>query len=129
MKDSSVHDHRQDTLGKVKKEFRIANVFKTLEEQDPKSCGVARMLYERTIDFGAHPNERSVLGNMSKTTGDGTIEFKLAYLSGDTPGFRLSMKTTAQVGLWAFEVFENIFRVRCTALGIDKKLPGLREGL
>jgi hypothetical protein len=114
---------------KVRAEFSINNVFRTLESVDRNNAEIARELYERTIDYGAHPNERAFLSNMQKIRKGGNIEFRLIYLTGDNPPLRLALKTTAQVGVCAFDIFETIFRIRVTSLGIDRTLRMLKKGL
>lgn len=40
----------------VKNEFTIKNVLSYLKTVDPPEASVASLLYERTIDYGGHPN-------------------------------------------------------------------------
>ncbi|MBU2479325.1 MAG: hypothetical protein KKA36_09570, partial [Gammaproteobacteria bacterium] len=46
---------------KVRAEFSYRNVIKTLETVDAENHKVAVSLYQRAIDYGAHPNERSMI--------------------------------------------------------------------
>ena len=122
--------HEDETCRtKVRNEFTTANVFASLAAADGALATVSRALYERTIDYGAHPNERSFFSNMLKTREDGNIQFKLIYLAEDSPALHLALKTTAQSGLCAFEILATVFRIRVTALGIHHRLSALKRGL
>lgn len=117
------------TLKRVKAEFKIANLFANLKLADPTTHKAAKFLYDRTIDYGAHPNEAALTSLLHKTEENSTIKFNLSYLSGDTPAFRLALKTTAQVGVSSLLVFKNVFRERFAILGIDGRLDKLKEDL
>lgn len=122
------HDD-EDSLKRVKKEFKIVNLFAELKTTDPATHESAKVLYDRTIAYGAHPNEMALTSLMKKTENGNIIRFDLNYLSGDTPAFRLNIKTTAQVGVCSLLVFKNIFRERFAILGIDEKIGKLKQGL
>lgn len=77
------HDD-ETSLKRTRNEFTFSNVIKTLEAEDAKNATVARSLYERTIDFGAHPNERAVTANLTIENINGGKKLKQAYLSGGT---------------------------------------------
>lgn len=47
-----------------RKNFQLFKVLKTLEKWDRRLYPHIKILYERTIDFGAHPNEMAVTGSM-----------------------------------------------------------------
>ena len=51
------HDSDQ-AKQRVRSEFTIRNLFDSLRGLDTKEAAVAEQLYERCIDYGAHPNER-----------------------------------------------------------------------
>jgi len=122
------HDD-ESSLKRTRSEFTFPNVMKTLEAEDAKNAVVARNLYERTIDFGAHPNERAVTANLSIENVNGGKKLKQAYLSGGTIQQRHSMKTTAQVGLCSLYIFRLIFRERFDILGLTAKMDAHRNVL
>lgn len=122
------HDNK-GSLQKTKNEFNFSKVIQTLESEDPSNAKVARKLYERTIDFGAHPNERSVTANLSIIDGNGGIKIQQTYLAGGTPTQRHSMKTTAQVGLCSLYIFRLIFRERFDILGLTERMDHHRNVL
>lgn len=65
-------------------------------------------LYERSIDFGAHPNEKGVLTNVIKES-LGTDSIQILMLAGDGPPIQHALRTCAQVGICSLKVFNLIF--------------------
>ncbi len=119
----------EKTLKLVKDEFKIVNLFAVLKTTDLETHDAAKILYDRTIDFGAHPNELALTSLLRKKEVDDLVQFDLLYLSGDTPAFRLALKTTAQIGLCALLIFKNVYSERFSLLGIDEKLSSLKVEL
>lgn len=94
-------DRHQD--GKTKKasvqEFQIKNIREMIERADARLACVFQELYDRTIDFGAHPNERAATSNMAINQGDDRTLIVQRYLHGDSLQLDLGLKSTAQVGV------------------------------
>lgn len=102
--------HRGDeALKKAKKAFGYSSVYKTFEKIDLETAKVADMLYQRAIDFGAHPNERATTGSMTIKVDGKTRYFTQDYLSGGTQEQRHSLRSAAQTGLCALIIFQTIF--------------------
>ena len=80
------HDDAQ-SLQKVKNIFRTTLLFQELEAINLNLHRVAKELYDRTIDFGAHPNEQAFSSNMKILEGTETVkmEFK-RLLKNNLPG-------------------------------------------
>jgi hypothetical protein len=114
---------------RVRNEFTIRNVLDHLESIDAKTHGIAQSLYDRTIDYGGHPNERAV-NIQIKTESDGSCaDFTAEYfLCGDLP-HQVSLKSSAQIGICSLDIFYNVFRDRYRILGIDARLDEMRKGL
>jgi len=113
----------------VRNEFKIRNMFDLAVEMDKKSGEITEKLYERTIDYGAHPNERALMQTMQKKETDENIEFKIAYFDEDAKPLRLALKTTAQVGICSFYLFYPVYKERFDIMGITEKLDRVKEGL
>jgi len=105
------HDD-EDSKRKCKNEFTAGNVFKTLESRDIITHRIAKELYETTIDYGAHPNERGLFSMMRKTQDEHKIDFMVDYLTGDSMPLRLGMKMTARVGVCSLFIFQLVFKER-----------------
>jgi hypothetical protein len=100
------HDDAQ-SLKRCKSEFAHTNVIKTLENTDKKLHKIIQELYERTIDFGAHPNERAMTSNMQLIKTDDNNEFWSTYLHSDGLALDHALKTAAQCGLGALLMFRS----------------------
>lgn len=113
----------------VKREFNSQTVRKSLASSDEHLKSVFGDLYERTIDFGAHPNEMSVTSGITIEGKDDEGNFNLIYLHGDGVALDYSLKFAAQVGVCALLIFQEIFRERFELLGISSELAQLRRSL
>jgi hypothetical protein len=57
-----------------RKEFKIGAVRQTLERLAPALLKTYDVLYQRTIDFGGHPNPHAIFSGMDWHIADGQIE-------------------------------------------------------
>jgi hypothetical protein len=55
-------DHKKN----CRKVFAIGNIWKVLGEKSPSLTKAVKDYYDDTIDWGAHPNERSLFSNLEK---------------------------------------------------------------
>ena len=114
---------------RVRNEFTIRNVLNHLQSIDANTHGIAQSLYERTIDYGAHPNPRAVHTQIkTESAGSRFIVTAQYFLCGDLP-HRASLKSTAQIGICCLDIFYTVFRDRYRILGIDQRLDHIRQGL
>lgn len=113
----------------VRKEFTIARLWECLRAVDEDLQRRTQILYEKTIDFGAHPNAASITSVVTMSAGDTGVQFRLAYLSAELEVIRGTMKSVAQVGIVGLCIFRHIFRERYDILGLTDTLPALRCGL
>jgi len=118
-----------DSHKKSKSEFQMTKVMGSLQSKSIAQHKIIKELYERTIDFGAHPNERSVTSNMTIEGDEKRKELKQIYLHNDSLALDHIMKTTAQVGLGSLRMFELIFSERMALLGLQPKIDNLRSRL
>ena len=122
------HDD-EDSKKKCKNEFTAGNVFKTLKLRDKETHRIAKHLYETTIDYGAHPNEKGLLSMVRKERDEQKIDFMVDYLTGDSMSLRLGLKMTARVGVCSLFVFKLVFKERFDILGVSADLDKLKQGL
>ena len=85
----SRHDNEK-SLRRVKGEFQIVKLLNFLESIDLNIYKTTKLLYDRTIDYGAHPNELALTSLLRKTEEESNIHFSLNYLSGNTPALPFS---------------------------------------
>lgn len=116
-------DHRKA----VRKEFTAAKVEKKLQAADASLATAYKTLYERLIDFGAHPNEKgfSMSSNIRRENGD--VHIEAIYLHSDGLPLDLALKTTAQVGIAVLRIGRIIYPSRFRDLGLDTDLDGIKR--
>ncbi|HUJ19313.1 MAG TPA: hypothetical protein VL197_15115 [Nitrospirota bacterium] len=114
---------------KVRDEFKIRALLASLKTSNPAEGTVVEALYDRTIDYGAHPNERALMQNLRMEKSADGVQFQVAYLTDDTMAFRLLVKTVAQVGVCSLEIFRLIYRERFDITGLTDMLQKLKHGL
>jgi hypothetical protein len=96
-------EHRNKCKGK----FTIKNVFTALEKRSKSIATEARQSYDMTIDFGAHPNERSLFPNLQKKQdGHG---FNLNIFNNDIYITRSTLIMLATISSLVFKIFALIF--------------------
>jgi hypothetical protein len=137
----AVHVHRDPSLGKVwldrhedeagmkasKKSFQHVTVLKSVRAANRHAAARFEMIYQRTIDFGGHPNERAVTTNLNMTEQPDRREMLAILLHRDGVQLDLALKTTAQSGMIALEMFETIYAAKFELLGIRAAMLNLRR--
>jgi hypothetical protein len=118
-------EHRR----RVKTEFTVRRLKDCLERIDPATSAVAARLYEKTIDFGGHPNVAALATAFRTTRAEGRRQFKVIYLTMDTEIIRGTLKSVTQTGVCSLLIFRNIFPERFDLLGITDTFRELRERL
>jgi hypothetical protein len=86
-------------------------------------------LYQRTIDSGGHPNERSITGNMKMVKESGKRIMLAIMLHGDGVELDLALKSVAQCGMVSLEMLQVVFNAKFEILGINAAMLELRKGL
>jgi hypothetical protein len=111
----------------VLKEFHASRLKEALVAKAPEIGKRYVMLYERLIDFGAHPNEQgySISSSIDKTE-DGTTHLNTIYLHPDGLPLAMAMKTASQVGICALLIAQMIYPGRFELLRIRDDLDVLR---
>jgi hypothetical protein len=122
--------HDNDATKKsVQDEFRIRALLRLLSKHDNRLGEIAGALYERTIDFGAHPNERALSQVIRLTQTESERRFHVNYLTGHTTGMDLCLKSTAQAGVLVLKVFQRVYPERYDLIGLATRLDTLQQNL
>ena len=106
-----------------KQAFRISEIKKVIEAFDPKLADLFQIFYNRSIDFGGHPNPHATFSAMEMPS-DGSVT-ALAMVT-DPQIVQHAMKSVAQVGLTALFIFQHIFKAKFELLGIRAEMDKLR---
>jgi hypothetical protein len=139
----AVHINRNPKLGRVwldrhrgeagfkaaKKSFQHVTVMPSVVAANRQAAERFEKVYQRTIDFGGHPNERAVTGNMKMNEeASGRREMLGILIHGDGVQLDLALKTAAQCGLIALELFETIYGPKFELLGIRAAMLEIIRG-
>lgn len=114
---------------KVQGEFKARALLSFAVAQDAAVGAVAKTLYERTIDFGAHPNELALMQTLNMDKNADRIEFKSNYLGTDSVALLAALKTTAQVGVCTLSLFRVVYPERFDIMGVTDLLRSVKAGL
>jgi len=109
-----------ETKKKVRNEFAIGKILKLLE-QEPKVWNRIKDMYEKSIDYGGHPNVYSVASNWRETEGKEVID-----IFNNEPYFKkCCLLTNIYIGLGCLSVFGLIYPKQLEDAGAPKELKGL----
>ena len=140
----SVHVYRKPDSGLVwlnrhkdpvamktqKREFQLKNVLeKSVKPANQHACERFETLYQFTIDFGGHPNERAVTSNMKMVNELGSRRMLSIFQHGDGIELDLALKRVAECGMVSLELLQIAFNARFELLGINAAMLALRPGL
>lgn len=114
---------------RVRDEFQGGKIKAALTKLDPKVSAAYGELYERLIQFGAHPNEKSVTSNLTIEEGVGKTTLNQVYLQGDGKGLDHWLRTASQLGICALKIFERIHQTRFAELKVSPRVAELTQGL
>ena len=124
--------HREEQeIKDIRREFSGPKLFESIKARKSDLAVAFDALYQRTIDFGAHPNERSVTANLrSEKLDASTARYSMIHLHGDNSlMLDQGLKTAAQVGLCALMLFETIWPAKFEASGTRTTLSQLKDRL
>ena len=117
------------TLGHCRSEFSAGSVRSTHEAVDPGAARYLHALYERTIDFGGHPNQLGLVSGLTKSETGKTTAYHVPVLCADTLPMVTTLHGVAAVAIGALKVFQAIFATRFQLVGLDAEIPDLVAGL
>ncbi|MDJ0822013.1 MAG: hypothetical protein QNJ09_09440 [Paracoccaceae bacterium] len=121
--------HDNDAAKKaVRDEFTHGKVSRHITAANVKLGKNYTTLYERTIDYGAHPNERGAsLSSETVEMEDGGEQLHTIYLHCDGVLLDYSLKSAAQVGLWVLKIGQEIYPTRIQALGLQHQIADMSK--
>jgi hypothetical protein len=115
-----------------KAEQRRAFQSKTVKEAVSRHCTAALTilyddLYQRTIDFGAHPNPHAIISTtlVDESGGEKTGEITTFAITKEPEIVLNALTSAAQIGLVALHVLDCVFKARFERLGIHHEMEAL----
>lgn len=116
-------------LQQARRKFQIDNMWPELASRDSQLHGHVKAMYARTIDYGAHPNEMSLVSTLRQETDPEKIRIYSRFLTDDVTFIGLGLKSSVQVGVLCLRMFKLIFPVRFEIAGLPKKLDAVSSDL
>jgi hypothetical protein len=115
-----------DEMEKQKQAFRIRSVKEAIRRFDAKLADIFDENYQRSIDFGGHPNPHASFSG--SVFDERTCENGMTVLAISTePKIVIfTLKCTAQVGLTALCMLQHAFKEKFELLGITPEIDALK---
>jgi hypothetical protein len=115
------------SLKAQKAEFLVSKIRGMIAVFDEKLAANFKLLYDRSIDYGGHPNPYGLLTGMNMETKDEQLTSITTLALTDDPIITMfAMKSVAQVGLTALRIFEHMCEAKFELLGIRAEMDALR---
>jgi hypothetical protein len=124
-----VNRNVDDASLKVQKaEFQISKIRGILATFDEKLAANFKILYDRSIEYGGHPNPYGLLTGINMESKDEQLtSITTLALVSDPVITMFTMKSAAQVGLAALCIFQHMFKTKFELLGIRIEIDALRS--
>jgi FAD/FMN-containing dehydrogenase len=122
-------DQTADSEKNVRRAFTHGAVQAAIRKSDARLADIYDDLYDRVIQFGAHPNEKSISGSLKLDVQKAETRLLQIYLQGDGPQLDHWIHTANQVGICVLKVFEYIHVKRFADLSMTAKIGALSGGL
>lgn len=123
-----VNRHKDETSNKKCKDtFKVGSIWAELKIRSKRTANEAKTLYDKAIDWGAHPNERSLFPNLvPKPNGSG---LSLRLVNANPAFIRASVIYTIRTSLFTFRIFNLVFPEVFGQPKIDIKIQNLDRQL
>ena len=109
--------------------FALGSLRETIQKRDTKLALIFNELYERSIDFGAHPNQYGVVIGMALNEQEDRTDILQKYLHADGMEMDFGLKTTAQAGIFVLRVFQFMMPEKYMLLGVQEGILQAENGL
>jgi hypothetical protein len=116
-----------EEMKKQKEAFKIVLVKAAIQRFNAPLVDVFDENYQQAINFGAHPNPGAILSTMISGEHDGQHGFAIVATATDPKTVVFALRSTAQVGLTALGVLEQVFKERFLSLGIRREIGAIIE--
>lgn len=111
----------------MKSKFKISEVRTSIGRHDADLAKTFDEFYQRSIDFGGHPNPHGTFSAMQMEERDGQTVITTWAMTGDQKAMEHALKSTAQVGLTVLYIFQHAFKAKFELLGIRAEIEAIRN--
>jgi hypothetical protein len=121
----------EESLKAQRAEFQVGRIRPTIASYDQTLAEKFKLLYDRSIEYGGHPNPCGVLTAIKMETQDDQLTSITTLALTDDPTITMfAMKNVAQVGLTSLCIFQIMCKAKFELLGIRAEMDALqRAGL
>jgi hypothetical protein len=119
----------QESMQKVKDTFKISNLLNVLKQTNQNLYKQTQTLYNQSIDYGAHPNEKYLSSVLHVIELEQSTQYNIDYLVGDPKLIAFCIKNTAQTGIVCLKMLQLIVPDKFKLSLLDVKLDKLSVGL
>ncbi len=117
------------SLKKARKEFTGGAVVRAVKNVDQRLGEIYEMLYDRTIQFGGHPNEKTVTQSIRLDITPVQTVIEQVYLQGDSHVLDHWIHTANQIGICVLKIFEHVHHECFEKLNVKARIETLAQGL
>ena len=122
--------NRSDEAKKeVKKIFVIGTIFDTLRDSSPSLETIARKLYEQSVDYGAHPNEKGLTMALKYTKGENSIRYDVTHLTDNPIPIIFCLKFIARAAVLCLKILQLVLTERFKITGLDIDIENVSKNL
>jgi hypothetical protein len=122
-------DESDEAKRACRNEFGFGRPAQSVKALDQHIGDIMHELYERTIDFGAHPNHWSTLAGIHERSVDGGTEVGV-YLMADEPmHLALAVKTACECAVTALNIFRLLRPERFKLVALDREITALEQAI
>jgi hypothetical protein len=113
----------------ARRSFQHGLIVAAIEKYDAKLAEIYDDLYDRVIQFGAHPNEKSITANLKLEVRPEQTRLDQVYLQADGGALDHWLRTANQVGIALLKVFGHVHPARYCETGVGERIKMLSDGL
>jgi hypothetical protein len=122
-------DLSKDNVQKMRDEFTAGKVKRAVKSIDERLGDIYEQLYDRTIQWGGHPNEKTVTQGLALIEKPGETELQQIYLQGDGRVITHWIHTGNQIGICVLKIFEHVHHARFEKLNVKERIAVLAKGV
>ena len=117
-----------ESLKAQRAEFQVGRIRPIIANYDQTLAAKFKRLYDRSIDYGGHPNPYGVLTAMKMEMRDDQLTSITTLALTDDPTVTLfAMQNVAQVGLTSLCIFQIMCEAKFELLGIRAEMDALKR--
>jgi hypothetical protein len=122
-------DVDEKTLKDARGELTSGAVVRAVKKLDKRLGEIYEMLYDRTIQFGGHPNEKTVTQSLKLHITPEETRIDQVYLQGDGTILDHWIRTANQIGICGLKIFEHVHHERFEKLNVKARIETLAQAL